>query len=148
MIKQFKKAGIHLHYCPDAVVPEIPYAQDVLYVLRLSAEQKNYEFCAGNHSTYVVNVALVIAAVGDEVLNMERRYDEAKARKIIAQAILDLTASEDKCLFDAAIAEATETVTGQPAPYRLSREQTLAMCACASCKKRKAHTGSMPSYSA
>ncbi|GMU25733.1 hypothetical protein KJZ71_04450 [Patescibacteria group bacterium] len=136
-IDTFKKAGIYLRYCRFAVVPEIPYAQDVLYALRLSEEEKCYTFCVCNHATYVVNVGLIIAAVGYDVLCMER-YDEAKARKIIAQAILSLTADEDKCLFNLALAEATETVTGQPAPYRLKRDATLAMCECASCKERKA----------
>lgn len=54
-IDTFKKAGIYLRYCRFAVVPEIPYAQDVLYALRLSEEEKCYTFCVCNHATYVVN---------------------------------------------------------------------------------------------
>ena len=136
-IDTFKKAGIYLHYSHDAVVPEIPYTQDVLFALRLSEQEKSYTFCVGNHSIYVVNVALVIAAVGNDVLCMAPRYNEAKARKIIAQAILDLTAPEDTCLFNEALAEATETATGQSAPYRLPRGEALMKCSCSSCVELK-----------
>lgn len=131
----FKRAGIFFDYCRNAVVPEIPYVQDVLFALRLSAEQRYYDFCASNHATYVVNIALVIAAVGHKVLCMER-YDKAEARKIIAQTILDLTAPQDKCLFNNALTEAAEAVTGQPAPSRgADRDAILMACDCAGCKE-------------
>lgn len=134
-IETFKKARIYFDRCSFAVVPEIPYVEDVLYALRLSDEHKYYNLCLNNHSPYIVNIGLVISAVGYAVLDM-KRYDEAEAKKIIAQAILDLTAPEDKCLFNNALAEATEVVTGQPDPSRTAdRETLLSSCGCASCKE-------------
>lgn len=134
-IETFKKAGIAFDHSHHTVVPEIPYVQDVLFAMRMSDEQKYYEFCVNNHATYVVNVGLVIAAVGYDVLCMEP-YDEAAARKIIARAILELTSPEDKCLFNTALAEAAETVTGQPAPSKTADCETLlASCGCAECKE-------------
>lgn len=134
-----KKAGVYLDRCRFAVVPEIPVVQDVLYALRMSDEQKYYDFCLSNHEIYVTNVHLVAAAVGFEVASM-RPYDEARARKIIAQAILDLTRPKDKCLFDSALAEAAEVVVGKPAPSKFGdRETLLATCGCASCDYKNDH---------
>lgn len=139
-IETLQKAGVYFDYCRLAVFPQIPYVQDVLYILQLSGEKdaKNYYSPEGawNWSTYIVNVGLVAAAIGYEVLCMEPRYNEARARKIIAQAILDLTSPEDKCLFNNALAEAAEIVTGQPAPSKsVDREKILASCGCAGCKE-------------
>jgi hypothetical protein len=134
-IETFKKAGVRFDHSRFAVVPEIPYVQDVLYALRLSDAQKYYDICLANHPTYVVNVGLVIAATGYAVLCMER-FDESEARKIIAQAILELTRPEDRCLFNPALIEAEEAITGKPAPSRTAdREKTIAACGCAGCKK-------------
>lgn len=148
-IETFRKAGIYFDACRYAAVPEIPHVQDVLYSLRLSDEQKCYDFCVNNHATYVVNVALVVTAVGYDVLCMER-YDEQKARKVIAQAILDLTAPEDKCLFNNALEEAAEVVTDEPAPSRsMDRETLWRTCGCASCReiiRERQRDRARPSY--
>jgi len=133
----FKKAGIHFTHCRNAGVPEIPYVQDVLYALRLSRDEHAYTFSVSNHSTYVVNVCLAAAAVGHDVLNMDR-YDEAEARKIIAQTILDLCAPNDRCLFNPSVAEATIALGGKVPE---SRESRLLACSCASCKKRSRDEG-------
>ncbi|MBI5076846.1 hypothetical protein HZB94_00485 [Candidatus Falkowbacteria bacterium] len=134
-IETFKKAGVRFDHCRFAGVPEIPYVQDVLFALRLSPKQKSYDFCVKNHATYIVNIGLVIAAVGYEVLGMER-YDEAKARKIIANAILELCSAEDKCLFNSALTEATEISTEQTAPSRTAdRETLLKNCGCVNCRE-------------
>lgn len=133
MLERFKQAGICFSYCRFAVVPEIPYGQDVLFALRLTDMQRSYNFCRDNHATYIVNVGLVIAAVSYDVLGMER-YDEAEARKIIAKAILELCPSEAKCLFNSAFVEAQEIFVGKPAPSRTaSRDEILKVCGCAEC---------------
>lgn len=106
-IQTFKKAGIFFLHSEYAGVPEIPYVQDVLYALRLSEQQKSYDFCVNNHATYVMNVGLVMAAIAGDVLTMER-YDEAEARKLIGRAILELVSERDKCLFNSAVTEAAE----------------------------------------
>ena len=125
-----KKAGIRFDYCPDAVVPEIPYVQDVLYAMQLSDEQKNYDFCHGNHATYIVNVGLVIAAAGYQVLCMGL-YNEVKARSIIAKTIVDLCPEEAKCFFNSAFVEA-KIMAGEELPVALSadREALQKACAC------------------
>ena len=136
----FYQANIHFSYSRFGAFPQIPYTQDVLYVLHLSGEQDAHNYynaeCDANWSTYIENLMLVAAAVASQVLNMER-YDEVRARQIIAQAILDLTRARDKCLFNNALAEAAEVVTGKSlAPSRTGdREQILAICGCAGCKE-------------
>lgn len=138
-LKTIKKAGICFSYCRFAVFPQIPRVQDVLYILQLSGKKdaKNYYSPEGaaNWSTYVENLVLVAAAVASRVLGMER-YDEAKARKIIAEAILELCPPEAKCLFHDAFVEAQEIFVGQPAPSKTAdRETLLATCGCAGCRE-------------
>ncbi len=89
-------AGIGFDYCPNACVPEIPRVQDVLYALHAVKEDEVYNFCLSNHITYVRNVHMVAATVAYDVLGMER-YDEQKARKIIAGAIFQLCPDEARC---------------------------------------------------
>jgi len=129
------KVDIYFDFCRDAVVPEIPRVQDVLYALRLTDEQKSFDFCRDNHATYIVNVGLVIVAIGYKVLSMER-YDEAVARKLIAEAIIALCPPEAKCLFNSAFVEAQEIFVGKPAPSKTaSRRDVLDACGCAECTR-------------
>jgi hypothetical protein len=114
-VESIKRAGIRFDHCCSAVVPEIPHVQDVLYAMRLSDEQECYEFCVGNHSTYVVNVGIVIAAVGYRVLGMER-YSEVTARTIIARAIIDLCPESAKLHGATAYEEALKVVGEAPDP--------------------------------
>src|SRR3990167_5669716 len=134
-LETLTKAGVHFDYCPDAVVPEIPHVQDVLYAMRLTDAQESFEFCVGNHATYIVNVGLVIVAVGYDVLCMEPRYDEAKARTIIARAIIELCPEDARCLFNSAYTQAQE-IAGEKVYFRTtSREQLLSACGCSRCKE-------------
>lgn len=136
-VETFKKAGIYFYYCRNAVFPQIPRVQDVLYVLQL-ADKKDARgnYCpagAANWGEYIANTVLVAAAVASKVLYMER-YDEEQARKIIAEAILELCPPEAKCLFHDAFVEAQEVFVGQPAPSRRAdRETLLTSCGCANC---------------
>jgi hypothetical protein len=135
----FKKAGIHFLHCRFAAVPEIPYVQDVLYALRLTDTQEYYDFCVSNHATYVINVGLVIAAVAGEVLTMER-YDEAEARKMIARAILELTAERDKCLFNSAVIKAAQEA-GTPLTDSTDWAILTSTCRCPQCRERASEMG-------
>ncbi|MBD3281932.1 hypothetical protein GF391_04275 [Candidatus Uhrbacteria bacterium] len=95
-LRQLLNAGIKLHFCPDACVPEIPRVQDVLYALQLVEKDECYRFGLGNHITYVRNVHIVASAVSYDVLGMER-YDEREARRIIAGTIFQLCPDEARC---------------------------------------------------
>lgn len=113
--------------------------QDVLYVLQLSPDrhERGY-YCptgAANWSTYIENTLLVAAAVASRVLNMEH-YDEAKACKMIAKAIIDFCPPQAKCLFNSAFVEAQEEAEGMPSAFRSADCETLrATCGCPECKK-------------
>lgn len=138
-LEMLKRAGICFSYCRFAVFPQIPYVQDVLYILQLSGKKDGHNYYspdgAANWSTYIENLVLLSAAVASRVLGMER-YDEAEARKIIAEAIIDLCPPEAKCLFHSAFVEAQEIFVGQPAPSRTAdRETLLATCNCPECKE-------------
>ncbi|MBI2552004.1 hypothetical protein HYW17_01735 [Candidatus Uhrbacteria bacterium] len=138
-LETLKKAGIRFDYCRDGVFPQIPYTQDVLYVLQLSDEKDAQGYYgpegARNWSTYIENVLLAAAAVASRVLNMER-YDEAAARKIIAEAIMELCPPEAKCLFNSAFVAAQEIFfMGEPALSRTAdRETLLRACDCQKCR--------------
>ena len=138
-IETLKKAGICFDYCRNAMFPQIPYAQDVLYVVRLTKEKhERGNYCsegAANWATYIENLMLVAAAVAPKVLNMER-YDEAEAKKIIAEAIMELCPPEAKCLFVDAFVAAQEIFVGKPAPSKTaSRDEVLKACGCSECKR-------------
>lgn len=138
-LETLTQAGITLDYCTHAVVPEIPRVQDVLFAMRLSDEQYSgyFEFCRNNHSTYVVNVGLVIAAVGHEVLNQEGGYDEVAGRRIIAHAIVELCPSEARCIFNGAYVAAQEELSGTSSPVReMNRDEMIANCSCPHCVRR------------
>lgn len=138
-IETFKKAGFCFSYSRFAVFPQIPYVQDVLYALQLSDKKHERGYYgpegAGNWATYIENLMLVAAAVASKVLYTER-YDKAKARKVIAEAIMELCPAQAKCLFNSAFVAAQEELVGQPAPSRrASREEILQVCGCAGCKE-------------
>lgn len=136
-LETLKKAGIYFSYSRFGVFPQIPYVQDVLYVLQLSNEKdKSGNYCptgAANWGEYIANLMLVAAVVASHVLYMER-YDEAEAKKIIAEAILELCPLEAGCLFNDAFVEAQEIFVGQPAPSRgASWDATRQACGCREC---------------
>lgn len=131
--KQSRKLNPQFSYKANAAVPEIPYAQDVLYVLRRSEVQKCYSFCLANHKTYTDNVQLVVEKVGYRITSM-KSYDEAKARKIIAEAIIDLCPVSARCFFNQAFVEAKEVFTGIPLPLKGVASETIRRaCHCPSC---------------
>lgn len=134
-LEELKRAGIRFDFCPDAVVPEIPYVEDVLFALRRTNEQKYYDFCVSNHRTYIVNVGLVIAAVSYAIFAAER-YDEAEARRIIARAILELCPEEAKCLFNSAYVEAKKIVGEDVPPKDVDVKTLWQLCGCPRCRDR------------
>lgn len=131
----FHRAGLYFAYSRLAKGPQIPHVQDVLYALRRSPTQKSFESSLTDRGSYFQNVALVVAAVGVDVLRLEP-YNESVAQRIIAQAILDLCAPKDKCLHNAALAAAAEVVTGVAQIGSFSALTDA--CGCSSCRKRKA----------
>lgn len=140
MLNKLINADIRLSYSEYACFPQIPYTQDVLYALQLSDRKDEREYYspagAGNWGTYIVNLMLVTAAVGDDVLCMEP-YDEPGARKMIAKAIIDLCPEEAKCLFDHAYAEARKLIDeDMPDVVRIQRDELLLVCGCRRCVQR------------
>lgn len=138
-IETLKKAGIYLYYCRNAMFPQIPRVQDVLCILQLADEKDAHGYyCpagAANWGEYIANSVLVAAAVATKVFYMER-YDEVEARKMIAEAILELCPPEARCLFHDAFVEAQEIFVGQRAPSRITdRETLLQTCGCEECKR-------------
>lgn len=125
-LETLKKAGIRFDFCPNAVVPEIPYVEDVLFALRLTGEQKYYDFCVANHRTYVVNIGLVIAAVGHVIFDRDN-FNETESRKAIARAIIELCPEDAKCLFKSAYVEARKII-GEDVP-------PLTACTCPRCSE-------------
>lgn len=138
-IETLKKTGICFSFSRYAVFPQIPYVQDVLYVLQLGEKHPRNIYSpegAANWPEYIANTMLVAAAVASSVLFMEC-YDEAKARKIIAEAIMELCPPEAKCLFNSAFVEAQEIFVGQPAPSRrMASKQIREVCGCTECRWR------------
>ncbi|MFH0780050.1 MAG: hypothetical protein V1928_04325 [Parcubacteria group bacterium] len=133
-LENLKKAGIRFNYCRQAVVPEIPRVQDVLYAMKLSPEQINYDFCVSNHSIYVANVGLAIFACGNAVLGLEK-YDETEARKIIAKTILDLCPDIARCLFNNAFVEARKLALQLDVPKAENAAALRKICGCPECKQ-------------
>jgi hypothetical protein len=135
-LEELKRAGICFDFCPNAVVPEIPRVDDVLFALRLTDKQKYFDFCVANHRTYIVNLGLVIAAVGYAIFNTEH-YNETESRKVIARAILELCPEEAKCFFRSAYVEA-KRIVGEKVPSRgASRDDLIAACTCPRCQATK-----------
>jgi len=133
-LEELKKAGIRFDFCPNAVAPEIPYVEDVLFALRLTDEQKYFDFCVANHRTYIVNVGLVIAAVGYAIFDREH-YNEAESRKAIARAIIELCPEEAKCFFRSAYVEAKKIVGEEVPPRGANRDEFSAACMCPRCSE-------------
>lgn len=137
-IQQMKDAGVRFSYTREGVFPQIPYTQDVLYVLRLADaphERGAYNSTGVmNFPTYTQNLLLVASGVSD-VLFMDP-FDGDQARKVVAEAILDLCPEDAKCLFHDALVDAHENFVGQLAPSRgMSRDAILSVCSCRSCQK-------------
>lgn len=134
-LEELKKAGIHFDFCPNAVVPEIPYVEDVLFALRLTDEQKCFDFCVENHRTYIVNIGLLIAAVGYAIFDKEH-YNETESRKAIARAIIELCPEEAKCFFRSAYVEAKKIV-GEWTPSEGAADKARwALCSCPRCRDK------------
>jgi len=134
--QELKKAGVRFSYSANAMVPEIPYIQDVLYALHLVEFGKRFDFCLGSHPPYVSNVMLAAAAATYGIHDAQERkeYD-----RIIAQAIVDLCPDEAKCLFNPAYAEAWAALGHEV--KLTSREQLLLQCGCPRCRAMLAHEG-------
>lgn len=134
-----------LSYCQYAAVPEIPDVQDVLYALRLAEANRSYEFCLGNHPTYVMNVHLVAAKLASEVqiAAMLHQQGEAAARRYIAGKIVDLCPPEAKCLFVSAYVRAMCLAEREiPSTVGCDHWERMQRCGCSKCTQRIRSEGS------
>ena len=132
-IRMFREAGISFKCSPNTMFSEVPYVQDVLCSLGLSKEEKRPGFCRANHETHIDNIRLVINIVGFEIMSM-RPYSEAKARRIIAEAIIDLCPATACCFFNSAFVDAKEIFTGLSIPMKgVDSETVRRACGCPSC---------------
>lgn len=137
-IEQMKSAGVRFSYTPEGMFPQIPYTQDVLYILQLvdALHNRGAYNPSGvmNFPTYTQNLLLVASCVS-EVLCMDP-FDGDQARKVVAEAILDLCPDDAKCLFHTAFVDAQENFVGMPAPSKnMTRYELLCTCVCAACQK-------------
>ena len=130
-LKIFVQHGIRMSYCECCMMPEIPEVQDVLYALQLSKEQAYYDVCLANHEVYIANVYLVAAAIGFDATTM-RPYDEPAARKLIAQAIVELCPDHARCLFVHAYVAAKQ-LAGDQVPEGLDGDRLREACRCRRC---------------
>lgn len=142
MTPKLTAVGITLDYCPNAMFPQTPHIEDVLYALQRHRQPKY--FGDPNFYGYTVDVLLVTAVVASDILyncwserdsDGSRCIDEDKARAIIAQAIHDLSTQEARCLFNSAYAECAK-VMGLPMPDDdASASDLRAACGCPECRK-------------
>lgn len=137
---KFVLAGVLLDYCEGAVIPQTPHVQDVLYAMRMAQEDTYFLFATANASGYIENVALVVAACGQEVLTM-RPFDEQQARRIIAQTILELCDERASCWFNMAFKEAVEQTGAEVPPVGTPRNELAQGCSCSRCEKTVVEEG-------
>ncbi|MCR4278791.1 MAG: hypothetical protein NUV81_02715 [bacterium] len=131
-ISKFRKFA----YCGSALTPEIPIVSDVLSVVwQDSSLDHFYSDAISNFTTYADNVVLVAGAVNEDVLRMPRTPDgEAQARKLVAEAIIELCPEEAKCLFNPAYAEALREAGKGVRISGGDAVQLKAFCTCVKCR--------------
>ena len=124
-VETLVRIGIRFSYSRAATFPQIPYVQDVFFVLQLSDkkdERNYYSSASANWPEYIENLMLLAAAVAPMVLVPEGHYNGAEARKVIARAIMDLCPDEAKCLFNHAFVEAKKAA-GEEVPETANRDE-------------------------
>jgi len=133
-----KKPVVYFTYTMAAMFPQIPYVQDVLYVLQLSdkKDERGYYSPAGNANfgEYIRNLMLAAfwATNTNEALS---RYPDKWVRHLVAKAIIELCPPEAKCLFNPAFLIAFEELTDKPVRYDgKNRKSLLEACGCPQCE--------------
>ncbi len=126
-----------LSFCSDAMVPEIPRIQDVLFALGLSMEEEYYTLCACNHEPYIANINLVVVACAGKILGTNP-YDEQEARRIVAKTIVSFCPEEAQCLFVDAYVKALEIAEGKNLNLPHTSEELKEMCGCRNCRQKLA----------
>lgn len=127
------KADFYVYH-GHAIVPEIPYVQDIMYVFRLSDEDMFYEFGLEHHPPYIRNVVMTAARVADKLFQLDE-LDDATRQKLTAETIIELCPEEARCLFNPAYSEAL-ALTGKHIP-RINHKQLRLQCGCCRCRIRQ-----------
>lgn len=134
--EDFVQAGLRLAYDQDSPIPQIPYVQDVLYIIHLSGEEKFYEICLFRHPTYIANTLLVAAAVAHEITGPVP-VNRPEMLKAVARTIMDLCPEKARCLLIPGFAQA-EHVLGLAKTENRSPAELALLCGCARCQALKA----------
>lgn len=134
--EDFSKTGLRLKYDPESRIPQIPYAEDVLYAMHLSDKDKYYNICLPRHDTYVANTLLAAACAASEVIG-PKVTSRAEMLKAVAQVITSLCPAKARCLLIPGFAEAQHLLGLAETENRHPAELSL-LCGCARCQALKA----------
>jgi len=127
-------AKFRFAYSQASMMPEIPSVEDVLYVLRVLDESKNFSMAMSNHTVYVRNVMLAAFAVSSDVLELDP-FDMREAERIVAKAIVALCPEEAKCLFVQAYVNARTKMSDMVPSRVLSADALRSDCGCVECRR-------------
>lgn len=129
-LPEFKELGLALAYPKNTWAQRLPEIQDVLYVLRLTEEQRSFTPFQDVNPAYIRNTLLVAAAVSDVIYDAHQK-DPEQARRIIATAIVELAPKEARCLRNQDFA-AARTVLDRALENK-AQEEMVDVCECESC---------------
>ncbi len=129
-LPEFKKLGLALAYPKNTWAQRLPEIQDVLYILRLTEEQRSFTSFQGVNPAYIRNTLLVAAAVSDVIYNAYQK-DPEHARKIIATTIVELAPEEACCLRNQDFAAARAVL--DPTLENKAQEEMVDVCECEKC---------------
>lgn len=131
----FKRLELRLEFDQDSRLPQIPYAQDVLYAMHVADEDNCYRICLFRHTTYISNTLLVASAVAHEVAGTEP-ISRAEALKAVARVIIDPCPLKARCLLIPGFAQA-KRLLGLLATQPLRPAELVLLCECAYCQALK-----------
>ncbi len=134
--EDFVRAGLGLEYDQDSQAPQIPYVQDVLYIMHLAGEEKFYDICLFRHPTYVANTLLIATAVAHEIAG-PKRVSRTDMHKAVAQTIMDLCPANARCLRIPGFAQA-KSMLGLVDIENRRPAELARLCGCARCEALKA----------
>lgn len=134
--EDFSKIGLWLKYDPESRIPQIPFAQDVIYAMHLSDKDKYYNICLPRHATYVANTLLAAACAASEIIG-PKIIGRPEMLKAIAQVIIALCPAKARCLLIPGFAEAQRILGMTQAENRRPSELSR-ICGCAHCQALKA----------
>lgn len=134
--EDFSNTGLRLKYDENSRIPQIPYAQDVLYVMQLSNEEIHYSICLPRHASYVANTLLVAACVATEIIH-PKAINRSDMFKAIARVIVSLCPEQARCLLVPGFAEA-QRILGLAETKNRRPAELEHLCVCNHCRAQKA----------